>query len=66
MATDVNKQKWVEVLRNAGLDDAAMHRWHAAFEQRWPDGHQRFLEWLDLPAAEVTRIRTASRTAARP
>jgi hypothetical protein len=66
MATDANKLKWVDVFRKAGLDDAGMHKWHVAFEEHWPDGHQRFLEWLQLSAQEILRIRDDSRTAARP
>ena len=64
MATDANKVKWVEVFKEAGLDEAEMHRWHVAFERRWPDGHQRFLEWLELPGPEIARIRTDSRAIA--
>ena len=57
------KRDWVEMFREIGLDDATMHRWHAVFEERWPESHQSFLEWLGEPAAEVERIRKASRTA---
>jgi hypothetical protein len=65
MATEANKLKWIEVFRKAGLDDAGMHRWHLAFEKHWPDGHQRFLEWLDLAPPEIVQIRTDSQSAPR-
>jgi MerR family transcriptional regulator, thiopeptide resistance regulator len=56
-ARAVDKDRWVAILRAAGLDDAAMHRWHVEFERIAPKGHQDFLESLGLQAAEVARIR---------
>jgi len=53
---------WAAIFREIGLDEAAMHRWHAVFEGRAPEAHQSFLEWLHLPAAEIQRIREASAT----
>ena len=53
----MNKEKWVLLFREIGLDDATMTQWHHAFETRHPDGHQSFLEWLGMPDAEITRIR---------
>ena len=60
-ATSFGKQSWVDMFRQIGLDDAAMHRWHELFEERFPESHQSFLEWLGEPASEVDRIRRASR-----
>ncbi|MEJ7732607.1 MAG: MerR family transcriptional regulator [Polyangiaceae bacterium] len=60
-ARAMDKDAWVAVLRAAGLDDAAMHRWHVEFERMSPKAHQDFLESLGLPPAEVTRIRAGSR-----
>ena len=57
----INKSRWTAILRAAGLDDAAMHRWHAEFERMAPQAHQDFLESLGLPKAHVTRIRRWSR-----
>jgi hypothetical protein len=59
---EFGKSEWVALFREAGLDEAAMQRWHAEFESRFPDTHQSFLEWLRVPGAEITRIRNASRT----
>ena len=55
------KQEWVEMFREIGLDEPTMRRWHVVFERRWPEAHQRFLEWLGEPGGEVERIRDASR-----
>lgn len=52
--------QWVEVFRAIGLDDAAMQRWHREFERRYPDQHQSFLEWLQLPAEQIVKVRNAS------
>ncbi len=58
---ELGKQQWIDLFREAGLDDATMARWHAAFEARWPEAHQRFLEWLRVPPEDIVRIREASR-----
>jgi hypothetical protein len=63
MTTDsFGKRHWVELFREIGLDEGQMRRWHAAFEQRYPDAHQSFLDWLNVTDADATRIRDASRT----
>jgi len=56
----VDKALWVSMLRAAGLDEAAMGRWHAEFEARAPAGHQEFLVSLGLPEDEVRLIRQRS------
>ena len=57
----VTKDKWVEVMRNAGFTDEQMRRWHTEFEKAAPAEHQEFLEFLHIPAQEVQRIRAWSR-----
>jgi MerR family transcriptional regulator, thiopeptide resistance regulator len=57
----VDKQMWVEMLRAAGMDEAAMARWHAEFERRAPEEHHSFLLSLSIPEREVERIREWSR-----
>jgi hypothetical protein len=59
------KDAWVEMFRTAGLDDAMMTRWHHGFETHWPDDHERFLVWLGLPEAEITRLRRSARSSPR-
>jgi hypothetical protein len=53
----VKKEQWVEMFREIGLDDSKMRQWHRVFEQRNPEGHQEFLEWLNIPGAEIAEIR---------
>ena len=53
----MNKEKWVLLFREIGLDEASMTQWHQAFETRYPDGHQSFLEWLNIEESEILRIR---------
>ena len=61
----VDKDLWVEMLRVAGMDDAAMFRWHVEFEKRAPEGHASFLESLGIPEDEVARIRKWSQSGKR-
>ncbi len=46
-----------DLFKATGLDDAAMHRWHAVFERQNPEGHKAYLLSLGLREAEVARIR---------
>jgi hypothetical protein len=53
----MNKEKWVLLFKEIGLDEATMTQWHREFESRYPDGHQSFLEWLNIEAKEIRQIR---------
>ncbi|SEM49268.1 DNA-binding transcriptional regulator, MerR family [Syntrophus gentianae] len=53
----VDKDLFVEMLRAAGMDDTAMHRFHAAFEKRGPEAHHAFLLSLGIPEKEALLIR---------
>lgn len=55
--TFMNKEKWVQLFREIGLDDETMVLWHRKFEARYPEGHQSFLEWLNISPDEISRIR---------
>lgn len=58
MSSEVmDKEKWVLLFKEIGLDDATMIRWHKEFETRYPDGHQSFLEWLNIDENEIRQIR---------
>jgi DNA-binding transcriptional MerR regulator len=57
----ITKDKWVEVMRTAGLSEDDMHRWHVEFEKAAPTEHQEFLEFLHIPQEEIARIREWSR-----
>ena len=61
----VDKKMWVEMMAAAGMDEAAMEKWHAAFEQRAPDAHEDFLRSLGLGQEEVEKIREWSGKAAK-
>ncbi len=56
-----SKDAWVALMRNAGLSEEDMKRWHAVFESQAPEAHQKFLESLSLSKAEVTAIREWAR-----
>lgn len=60
-ATVISKEQWVEVLEAAGVNEEGRRRWHQEFEKRYPDGHQAFLQWLQLPAGEIGSIREWSK-----
>jgi hypothetical protein len=60
----VDRDLWVEMLRAAGMDDRAMARWHAEFEQRAPEAHREFLLSLGIPEGEALEIRKWSRLTA--
>ena len=53
----MSKEKWVLLFREIGLNDATMRQWHREFEARYPEGHQSFLEWLNISEDEIGRIR---------
>lgn len=57
----INKERWVEIMRAAGLDEADMQNWHAQFEKMEPDAHQEFLKSLGISSDEIDRIREHSR-----
>lgn len=65
LGRSVDKNQWVALLRQTGLDDRDMARWHALFEAEAPEAHQDFLESLAIPAEEVARIRAWSRESLR-
>jgi hypothetical protein len=60
MKSAMNKEQWINLFREIGLNDAQMCQWHQAFESRHPKAHQEFLEWLGLPADEIAVIRKNS------
>jgi len=57
----IDKQMWVKMLRAAGMDEAAMLKWHAEFESRSPGAHHDFLLSLGIQETEVDDIRCRSR-----
>jgi len=57
----ITKDKWVAVMKGAGLSPEQMDKWHVEFERSAPQEHQEFLEFLHIPAAEIETIREWSR-----
>ena len=57
MQKNVNKEEWVAMFREIGLDDEAMTKWHQLFESRHPEGHADFLSWLGLSPEEIATVR---------
>jgi len=57
----VTKERWVEIMRAAGLNDQDMQSWHQQFEKMEPDAHQEFLESLNIDNDEITKIRAWSK-----
>lgn len=55
----MKKETFVSVLRAAGFTEDDMRRLHANFERLAPEDHQRFLEFLEIPAGEIRQIRGA-------
>ncbi len=53
----MTKEAWKEMFREIGLSEEAMNRWHCIFEQKHPEAHQSFLEWLDLDERTIQNIR---------
>jgi DNA-binding transcriptional MerR regulator len=49
--------RWTALQHAAGVDDAAMQRWHALFEQQSPQAHEDFLRSLGVDEAGIARIR---------
>jgi MerR family transcriptional regulator, thiopeptide resistance regulator len=56
----MNKEKWVSIMKASGFSEADMNRWHVEFERSAPEEHQKFLEYLHIPAAEIGLIRDGS------
>ena len=60
----LNKERWVDIMRAAGLSDQDMHNWHIQFEKMEPNGHQEFLESLGIGTEEIQKIRKWSQNPA--
>jgi len=61
MQKKLDKEAWVAMFREIGLNEEQMMAWHKLFETRHSEGHQDFLAWLGLPADEISRIRAKCR-----
>lgn len=52
---------WSQLLREAGLPESGLARWHTLFEQQAPEAHREFLMNLGLSVEKVERVRAWSR-----
>jgi DNA-binding transcriptional MerR regulator len=57
----VTKERWVDMLSAAGLDESGMCQWHREFEAHSPEAHQDFLESIGIKKDEIEAIRLKSR-----
>ena len=53
----INVEGWIALLREVGLSQEDMTKWHQLFEERYPEDHQSFLEWLGLDADHIRQVR---------
>jgi DNA-binding transcriptional MerR regulator len=60
-ASAIDKNAWVEILRQSGMNETDMQRWHTEFEHNAPQAHHSFLLWLGIPENEVLDIRKRSK-----
>jgi DNA-binding transcriptional MerR regulator len=58
---NLDRARWVQLLRASGFTDEDLGRWHRDFERTDPAYHQRFLEFLGIPPTEIVVIRERSR-----
>jgi len=58
---NMDKGKWVKLLRASGFTDEDLARWHRDFERTDPVYHKRFLEFLGLTPPEIRAVREHSR-----
>lgn len=59
-AVKMDREQWIALFQDIGLDEAAMRKWHGMFERRYPAQHQSFLEWLGLTAENIRSVRKAA------
>lgn len=52
---------WSQLLREAGLSENGLTRWHRLFEERAPEAHREFLMRLGLTVEKVEGVRAWSR-----
>ena len=53
----VTVEQWVELFNEVGLTEADRKKSHHFFEEKNPQGHQSFLEWLGLDAKRIKEVR---------
>lgn len=54
---ELNKERWVAIMKSLSFDEGDMVAWHQTFEQLKPEAHLRFLQSLGIDEHEIKRIR---------
>ena len=57
----ISKERWTQIMKDAGLSDTDMRSWHIQFEKTEPAAHQAFLETLKIEPEEIRAIRAWSK-----
>jgi MerR family transcriptional regulator, thiopeptide resistance regulator len=60
---NMDRERWVKLLHASGFTDDDLRRWHVDFERTDPDYHQRFMEFLGIPADQIRRVREFAQAA---
>lgn len=60
-SSGLDQELWAGLRSACGLDEAALRRWHAEFEQRSPQRHHDFLTGLGLSEKEAIQVRMLTR-----
>ena len=55
----MNKEQWIKILKDSGMDENAMHQWYVEFERNLPEVHSDFLESLGMSKEEIEAIKTS-------
>jgi len=56
----MNKEQWVKILKDTGMDEKAMKQWHIEFERNLPEAHSDFLESLGMSREEIEVVKAFS------
>lgn len=53
----INKDIWQAILRDAGVDNETMHKWHLSFERQSPEQHMNLLRTLGFSEEEIIQFK---------
>ena len=54
---NINKEIWLGILKNAGINEATAIKWHTDFEKHSPEQHKKFLLTIGMTQKEIHKIR---------
>ena len=57
----LDKERWREIMKAAGIDEDVMENWHQQFEKMEPDAHQAFCKTLEVDKDQINQMHTNSR-----